>query len=335
MFDKRLSVLKENSPGLFAGNKSICFINPRDLTDLAHFKIRNTVVFTDDIRMYSPLSIFGYNCEPEANLVVDISIVLLPKSKELARELVFMGFMMSPEGFVVIDGDKKDGIVSIIKELEEEICYEVNLSKAHGKIAVFRPGNGNLPLNWHASKSNKVNNEFITVPGVFSADHIDPASELLKKYLPNNLKGSGADFGVGWGFLTKYLENLDTVDNIYAIDVSKRALTCAAKNCVTSKVQFIWNDVLKWKSPELLNFIVMNPPFHTHGKIDIALGEKFIISAANNLVKNGSLHMVSNRHLPYENIISKHFKEWKEIGGNNKFKVILAEKPLAVSKKNP
>jgi 16S rRNA (guanine1207-N2)-methyltransferase len=59
-----------------------------------------------------------------------------------------------------------------------------------------------------------VNNEFITVPGVFSADHIDPASELLKKYLPNNLKGSGADFGVGWGFLTKYLENLDTVDNI-------------------------------------------------------------------------------------------------------------------------
>ena len=42
MFDKRLSVLKENSPGLFAGNKSICFINPRDLTDLAHFKIRNT-----------------------------------------------------------------------------------------------------------------------------------------------------------------------------------------------------------------------------------------------------------------------------------------------------
>jgi 16S rRNA (guanine1207-N2)-methyltransferase len=184
MFDKRLSVLKENFPGLFAGNKSICFINPRDLTDLAHFKIRNTVVFTDDIRMYSPLSVFGYNCEPEANLVVDISIVLLPKSKELARELVFMGFMMSPEGFVVIDGDKKDGIVSIIKELEEEICYEVNLSKAHGKIAVFRPGNGNLPLNWHASKSNKVNNEFITVPGVFSADHIDPASELLKKYLP-------------------------------------------------------------------------------------------------------------------------------------------------------
>ena len=84
MFDKRLSVLKENSPGLFAGNKSICFINPRDLTDLAHFNIRNTVVFTDDVRMYSPLSLFGYNCEPKADLVVDISIVLLPKSKELA-----------------------------------------------------------------------------------------------------------------------------------------------------------------------------------------------------------------------------------------------------------
>ena len=178
MFDKRLSVLKENFPGLFTGNKSVCFINPRDVTDLDHFNIHNTVIFTDDIRMYSQLSVFGYNCEPEANLDVDISIVLLPKSKELARELVFMGFMTSPEGFVVIDGDKKDGIISIIKELEKEICYEVKLSKAHGKIAVFRPANGNLPLNWQVSKSNKVNNKFITVPGVFSADHIDPASEL-------------------------------------------------------------------------------------------------------------------------------------------------------------
>ena len=58
MFDKRLSVLKENFPGLFAGNKSVCFINPRDLTDLDHFNICNTVVFTDDKNVFPTLGIW-------------------------------------------------------------------------------------------------------------------------------------------------------------------------------------------------------------------------------------------------------------------------------------
>ena len=34
-------------------------------------------------------------------------------------------------------------------------------------------------------------------------------------------------------------EKLVSVDHIYAIDVSKRALECAAKNCETSKVKFV------------------------------------------------------------------------------------------------
>ena len=45
--------------------------------------------------------------------------------------------------------------------------------------------------------------------------------------------------------------------------------------------------------------------------------------------------MVSNRHLPYENTLTRYFAAWKEIGGDNKFKVIMAEKPLAVSRKKP
>ena len=79
----------------------------------------------------------------------------------------------------------------------------------------------------------------------------------------------------------------------------------------------------------------MNPPFHSNGKVDIELGEGFIISAAKNLLRNGKLYMVSNRHLPYENILCRYFGYSKEIGGDNRFKIIMAEKPLAVSRKKP
>ena len=113
MFVKRLSFLNDIFPDLFEANKKVCFINPQYLTDLDHFNSKNTVVLTDDIRMYSPLSRAGYNCSPEINYNVDISIILLPKSKELARELIIIGLEKAKGGYVVIDGDKKDGIISI------------------------------------------------------------------------------------------------------------------------------------------------------------------------------------------------------------------------------
>jgi len=335
MFVKRLSVLRDIFPELFKVDKTVCFINPHYLSDLDHFNNNNTVVLTDDIRIYSPLLRAGYNCARCVNHNVDISIIRLPKSKELAKELINIGLKKAKGGYVVIDGDKKSGIISIIKEIEKEFSFDIKLSKAHGKIVAFKNDGKLLPPTWHSQKLNKINNEFVTVPGVFSWDHIDPASELLKNYLPSNLKGCGADLGAGWGFLTKFLAKLELVDHIYAVDASKRALECAARNCESSKVKFVWEDVQQWKTPKLLDFIVMNPPFHSNGKLDIKLGEMFIISAAKNLNKSGSLHMVSNRHLPYEHILSKHFYAWTEIGGDNKFKIILAEKPLAVSRKKP
>ena len=145
MFIKRLSVLKDILPDLFTANKTICFINPQELTDLDYFSNKTTVVLTDDIRLYSALQSAGYNCKSDVNLLADVSIILLPKSKELAKELILLGSTIAKNGHVVIDGDKNDGIVSIIKELQKKISFDVNLSKAHGKIAVYKTASGNLP----------------------------------------------------------------------------------------------------------------------------------------------------------------------------------------------
>ena len=38
---------------------------------------------------------------------------------------------------ISIDGDKKDGIISITKELEKEFSFDIKLSKAHGKICLL------------------------------------------------------------------------------------------------------------------------------------------------------------------------------------------------------
>ena len=160
MFVKRLSSLNDIYPDLFEANKKVCFIYPQHVTDLDHFDSKNTVVLTDDIRMYSTLSRAGYNCLTEINDNVDISIILLPKSKELARELIIIGLEKAKGGHVVIDGDKKDGIISITKELEKKFSFDIKLSKAHGKILAFRTDQALLPPTWHSRKVNKINSVF-------------------------------------------------------------------------------------------------------------------------------------------------------------------------------
>ena len=95
MFVKRLSVLNDILPDLFTANKTICFINPQDLTDLDYFSNKNTVVLTDDSRLYSPLVGAGYNCKSDVNFLAHVSVVHMPKTKELARELLLLGSIIA------------------------------------------------------------------------------------------------------------------------------------------------------------------------------------------------------------------------------------------------
>ena len=77
-----------------------------------------------------------------------------------------------------------------------------------------------------------------------------------------------------------------------------------------------------------LDFIIMNPPFHHLGRAIPTLGVDFIKVASRNLKKSGTLWMVANRHLPYEDAIQRHFSSFSELSRSKKFKVIRAENPI-------
>ena len=82
------------------------------------------------------------------------------------------------------------------------------------------------------------------------------------------------------------------------------------------------------EAPKLLDFIIMNPPFHYLGRAMPNLGADFIKVASRNLKKSGTLLMVANRHLPYEDAIRRHFSSFSELSGSKKFKVMQAENPI-------
>ena len=84
---------------------------------------------------------------------------------------------------------------------------------------------------------------------------------------------------------------------------------------------------------------VMNPPFHTSRAADPGLGQSFIRAAASMLSLSGTLWMVANRHLPYDEVLRGLFHEVTELtppdGPDNAFRITRAERPIAHATKAP
>jgi 16S rRNA (guanine1207-N2)-methyltransferase len=171
---------------------------------------------------------------------------------------------------------------------------------------------------------------FVTEAGIFSADGVDPGSALLAEHLPKNLRGSVADLGAGWGYLSRaVLEKNPGLKAVHLYEADARALDCARKNLAgfDTPLEFHWHDVAAGLAGKHEN-IVMNPPFHSGQSTDISLGRAFLRAAADALRTGGRLFMVANRQLPYEPELERLQLVWRKIEEDSVYKVIFAERRM-------
>ena len=255
-----------------------------------------------------------------------LSVVFLPRAKALARGLVAQA-LAETDGPVVVDGQKTDGIDSLLKDLRGKAEVGQVISKAHGKLFVVSAAPDALAAWRLPAAPLQVAGGFVTMPGVFSADGIDPASQLLAQALPADLGRQVADLGAGWGYLSAQLLARDKIETLHLVEVDHSALDCARQNVPDPRAQFHWADATLWRPKKALDCVVMNPPFHTTRSADPDLGRAFIAAAAAVLAPQGRLFMVANRHLPYEPALAQHFGQVTEFGGDARFKLLAGERP--------
>lgn len=251
------------------------------------------------------------------------ALVCLPRAKAEARALVAQARAVT-DGPVLIDGQKDAGVDSMLKALRG-LGAEVSapLSKAHGKL--FWIGAADL-ADWAAAPAQMVDG-WQTAPGVFSADGVDPASALLAEALPE-LAGYGADLGAGWGYLAaKVLAASPKVRALDLVEADHAALACARVNVPDPRAAFHWADATAWRPGRMLDFVVMNPPFHVERKADPELGRAFLRAAGAMLAPKGRLYLVANAHLGYEKTLDGLFGHVEAFGGNRSFKLLMAERP--------
>ena len=189
-------------------------------------------------------------------------------------------------GRIAVDGQKTDGVDSILKELRGAgLTLGEVISKAPGKLVGLLAAP--VPAGWAAADTRV--DGFVTRPGVFSADGPDRGSHLLAEALPADLPARVADLGAGWGYLSRAILQRPGVKRLDVVEAEKVALDCARINVTNPHAVFHWADATTFRPERPWNAVVMNPPFHTARVPDPALGAAFIRTAHRGLLPDGVL----------------------------------------------
>lgn len=263
------------------------------------------------------------------------SLVLLRGGKQRAETRYLIGKALSvleKDGFIVCAAPNNEGGKSLESDLQSCGLSVQSLSKYKYRIVFARKEEQEMP-QWirEGALQPVLDGAFLSQPGIFGWDKIDAGSELLAKTIPDErLSGTGADFGCGYGFLADHVLKNNKIEKIFCLDADDRAVEACRKNLEKygiDKAECLWEDLcaLPEKLPPL-DWIIMNPPFHEGKKTEYDIGASFIRTAAAALKKGGSLWVVANSHLPYEEVLEKNFCSFEKRAQQNGFKVFHAGK---------
>ncbi len=326
MIDSRLQIALEGDGLELPAEGTIAVFQPPLDSDLPGLDKERVQIIQDFKPDYDAWVARGYDVVRTIKDRYAACIVCLPRAKAEARALIADACEVC-DGVVVVDGQKTDGADSILREMRQRVTIQGPISKAHGKMFWISEPAADFFVDWKQGPA-QTEGGFWTAPGVFSADGVDLASALLVDALPEKLGAEVADLGAGWGFLSAHVLTHKSVEKLYVVEAGNMALECARRNVTDDRAEFLWEDATTWQPPHRLDAVVMNPPFHTGRAAEPQIGQAFVAAAARILSGQGKLWMVANRHLPYEAELKTRFAHVEEIGGDARFKLFHAARPL-------
>lgn len=282
----------------------------------------------------------GARVEPcAADATFPLVVMLPPRQREEARALYARAVHHAREGGVVVAAiANNEGARSGEGDLARLAGPLRSLSKHKCRVFWTRVDGARvdhaLREEWLATDVPRpiAGGRFMSRPGLFAWDRIDPASALLAAQLPPTLAGRVGDLGGGYGFLScEVLRRCAGVGAIDLYEAEARALEPARMNLEravrerggSTTTEVIWHDVTAGLARRY-DAIVMNPPFHQGRAEQPELGQAFIAAAADALEPHGSVWLVANRHLPYEAMLAARFARVDTRVVEKGFKVIHA-----------
>lgn len=324
-----------------SAKSSVLFANARHHGALAGFgscEVTTQQVFKPYAAL---LEAKGYEVLPDPSALsgreFDHVLLLATKNQRESENILAKSALpLKTGGMMIFAADNKSGGTRI-KNMLVKLGFTGIAEHSKNKARVVwaekpKDFNEDLAREWAAlDQVQEIKGGFQSRLGLYGWNKIDKGSEILAAHLPRDIKGKGADFGCGYGYLSKaVLEATRKAKSLDYMDADFRALEMCKANLegYEVKTEGFWIDLADPSFPiaNKYDWIVMNPPFHEGKKTDADIGLAFIKNAHKALMRKGRLFMVANRHLPYEAILESHFWRFETLSDANGFKVFEAIK---------
>ena len=164
-------------------------------------------------------------------------------------------------------------------------------------------------------------------PSVFAQGKLDEGTRLLIEALQVQPADEALDIGCGAGYLGLHIARQASQGHVTMVDASLVTVALAQRNIAQSglpNIKVLPSDGAQAVLSQRFDLVVTNPPFHQGGIQTTEIAERFIRQAAQILRPQGRFYLVANRFLKYEPTLKAHFNKVAEVGGNTRFKVLLA-----------
>lgn len=167
---------------------------------------------------------------------------------------------------------------------------------------------------------NYKGHEYKQYLGVFSADHIDYATQFFLdnidlKQTDKTLLDLASGNGIIGNEIFKKLPNAE----IHLMDDSSLAVSSAELNINGENIHHHLNNDLSIFENNTFDLIVTNPPFHFEYEINIKVPLALFKDCFRCLKKGGNLQIVANKHLNYKVHLDPIFRSVKIIAEDKKF----------------
>ncbi len=324
-------------------HRSCLWINPEkdDSWIKAATNCVSLKLFSQDYGCFSFLQRSGAEVEfsafPQASVdKYSWIIVNLPRQKALLGMLLECAVgLLAEDGILWLAGENRAGIKSADKLLKLHFAQVRKLDNArHCTLyeaskrlnqQVFDPLS--YRLEWTLNYKHK-EIEVISYPGVFAHGRLDAGTALLLDALAKmEIEGDVLDFACGAGVIGACIASNRPQARVTLLDTSALALRASEETLEANQLNgsVLASDGLL-ELEDQFDLIVSNPPIHAGVKTDTRLSMRLLESVPENIKPGGSLIIVANVHLPYENWLTQRFRHYEQCGSNNDYKIIMATK---------
>lgn len=253
---------------------------------------------------------------------LDAAFIKVPKSLDLFRLYLDQVSKSIKKTGVVYCGFMTRNFTPKLIAIAEEYFTEVTQSRAVKKARLILLKGvkqvdtklvNQVPLNSTVSLSQYL--------GVFSADHIDYATQFMLENIDLGDGGVLLDLASGNGVVALELSKKKAWEKIHLVDDSFLAIASSKLNCKGDVFVFHQGDSLATIEDASIDLVVSNPPFHFEYETNIEVSIELFKQVKRCLKPGGSFQLVSNQHLNYKTHLSNIFGKVLVINENEKFVV--------------